>query len=128
MNRYELETFEMVIDLYDHNAIFANEVIGSYSIGLSTLHRNTNHEFYKTWISMWNKNSPNKIMAYLLFSAFIVGPNERPPMHTADEDFDPDGAEDSEEDEDEIAKKIENIKRAQGITPVVSPFMIPRKY
>lgn len=56
MNQYELETFEMVIELFDHNAILANSVIGQYSIGLSTLHRNTNHEFYKTWISLWNKD------------------------------------------------------------------------
>lgn len=67
-------------------------------------------------------------MAYLLISAFIVGPNERPPMHSADEDFDPDDAEESDEDEDEIARKIENIKRAQEITPVINPLVIPRKY
>jgi len=52
-------------------------------------------------------------MAYLLISCFIVGPNERPPMHSADEDFDPDGQDqDSEEDGDEVARRIENIKRA----------------
>ena len=49
-------------------------------------------------------------------------------MHSADEDFDPDDAEESDEDEDEIARKIENIKRAQEITPVINPLVIPRKY
>lgn len=28
MNQYELETFEMIIELYDHNAVFRNEMIG----------------------------------------------------------------------------------------------------
>ena len=37
-------------------------------------------------------------------------------MHSQDEDFGDDGfGDDSEEDEEEIAKKIENIKRAQGV-------------
>lgn len=67
-------------------------------------------------------------MAYMLITAFMVGPNEKPPMHTADEEYDPDEANESDEDEDEIARKIENIKRAQGLTPVINPFIIPRKY
>ena len=40
MNDYELETFELNLELYDHNAILANELIGQYSIGLSTMYRN----------------------------------------------------------------------------------------
>ena len=128
MNQYELETFEMNIDLYDHNALLTNELIGSYSIGLSTLYRNTNHEFYKKWVTIWNKDNPNKKQGYLLLSCFIVGPNERPPFHAADEDFDPDANDDSEEDDDAIAKKIENIKRAQGLVPIIYPGMIEKKY
>ena len=65
MNTYELETFEMVIELYDHNAVFVNELIGIYSVGLSTLYRNTNHEFYKVWLGMFHRDNPNKIQAYL---------------------------------------------------------------
>jgi Ca2+-dependent lipid-binding protein len=60
MNQYELETFEMNIDLFDHNALLTNELIGIYSIGLSTLYRNTNHELYKKWITLFNKEVPNK--------------------------------------------------------------------
>ena len=46
-------------------------------------------------------------------TAFIVGPSEKPPVHAADEDFDPD-AEDpaSDEDEEQIMKKVEAIKKA----------------
>ena len=113
MNQYELETFEMNIELYCANALFIDEQIGQYSIGLSTLYRNSNHEFYKNWISVFNRENPNKIMGYLLISCYIVGPNERPPIHSQDEVFDPDEEHpDSDEDDDAIKKKIESIKRA----------------
>lgn len=54
MNQYELETFELILEVYDHNAVLANEMIGYYSIGLSTLYRNLNHEFYKVWLTLFN--------------------------------------------------------------------------
>ena len=112
MNKYELETFEMNLELYDHNALLANELIGQYSIGLSTLYRNLNHEFYKTWIGVWHKDNPNNVQGYLQINCFIIGPNERPPVHAADEDNGDDDIDDSEEDEAVIAQKIESIKRA----------------
>ena len=47
----------------------------------------------------------------MLISCFIVGENERPPIHSADEEaIEDQGSE--EEDEEEIARRIENIKRA----------------
>lgn len=85
MNKYELETFEMVIELFDHNAVFANELVGQYTIGLSTLYNNLNHEFYKVWVGLFHKDNPNKVQAYLQLSAYIVGPGDRPPAHGADE-------------------------------------------
>ena len=129
MNQFELETFELNIELYDHNAIVAIEFVGQYSIGLSTLYRNTNHEFYKVWISLFDRDNPNKVQGNLLISCFIVGPNERPPVHSQDEDYDPDGQDqDSDEDDDAIKAKIESIKRAQGLTQVNLPNMIVKKY
>lgn len=129
MNEYELETFEMVIELYDHNAILANELIGQYTVGLSTLYRHTNHEFYKVWLGLFQKDNPNKVQAYLQVSCFIVGPNERPPVHSQDEDFGDDAlGDDSEEDDEEIAKRIESIKRAQGVVQVMKPSTIEKAF
>jgi hypothetical protein len=110
MNKYELETFELILELYDHNPIFKNELIGQYSVGLSTLYRNLNHEFYKQWVGVFNPNDTNKVQAYIQFSCFIVGPNERPPVHSADEDF-PEGQSD-DDDENAAQEKIEMIKRS----------------
>ena len=130
MNQYELETFELNLEVYDHNALLANALIGQYSIGLSTLYRNLNHEFYKVWVGLFNRENPNITQGYLQFSAFIIGPNERPPVHAQDEDFGDDEQDvDSEEDDDAIARRIESIKRAQGIMQVFgNPNKIDKSY
>lgn len=109
MNEFELETLEMIIELYDHNALVLNELIGHYSIGLSTMHRNTDHEFHRKWIGLFSPDQPNVIQGQLLISAFIVGPNEKPPAHTADDNMDDEL--DDGDGEDEL-KKIELMKRA----------------
>lgn len=116
--------------MFDHNDIFSDELIGIYSIGLSTLYRNTNHEFYKKWITLFDpKGNLNDKCAYLLISCFIVGPNERPPVHAADEDFDPDEEDpDSEEDEEMVMRRLETIKKAQNAVPVNIPSIIDKMY
>ena len=100
-------------------------MIGQYSIGLSTLYRNLNHEFYKTWVTVFHPDEPNLPTGFLQISCFIVGPCERPPVHGADED----GMEslDMEDDED-ILKMLENIKRAQGLMVVSKPGIITKCY
>ena len=65
MNQYELETFELILEVYDYNALMANEIIGYYSVGLSTLYRNLNHEFYKVWLTLFNPDQPNEVQGYL---------------------------------------------------------------
>jgi hypothetical protein len=47
MNKYELELFEMIIEVYSQSGFKGNTLIGEYSIGLSTLFRSPNHELYK---------------------------------------------------------------------------------
>lgn len=86
LNRYELENLELIFEAYDQNRIFANELIGSHSIGLSTMYRHGNHEFYRVWLRLYKPDSPTQITGYLQVSCFIVGPNERPPVHAQDED------------------------------------------
>ena len=61
MNQYELETFELIVEVYDYNPMMTNELIGYHSIGLSTLYRNLNHEFYKIWLTLFNPEMPNEI-------------------------------------------------------------------
>lgn len=87
MNQYELESFELIVEVYDHNAVFANELIGKTSFGLSTLYRNLNHEFFRIWVALFNPDLQNyDVQGYLQISCFIVGPNERPPAHSMEDD------------------------------------------
>jgi hypothetical protein len=73
--------------MYNHRDIMANELIGSYSMGLSTIYRHANHEFYKVWLRLVEPNAANPVscVAFLKVSAFIVGPGERPPIHGQDD-------------------------------------------
>jgi len=73
---HELQTFELSVDVIDYNNFTANELIGSYSIGLSTLHRNSNHEFFNTWLTLMNVEKGSEPQGYLLINAFIVGPDD----------------------------------------------------
>jgi len=117
MNAYELETFEIIVEVYDYNAVKTNQLIGLHSIGLSTLHRNLNHEFYKVWLTLFNPEMPAENQGFLQVSCYIVGPNERPPSHAMDEDL----IEDEEQVDSDLMQKlseeqrIELMKRKQGI-------------
>lgn len=85
--------------MYDHNDILANELIGSYSMGLSTIYRHANHEFYKVWLRLVdpsNVQNPCGCVAFLRVSCFIVGPDERPPIHAIAE-----GDDDEDDNQDE---------------------------
>ena len=62
-----------------------NDLIGSYSIGLSTLHRNNNHEFFNMWITLLHSDFGSEPQGYLLVNAFIVGPKDIPPIHAIGE-------------------------------------------
>jgi hypothetical protein len=72
--------------VYAYNTVDLDRLIGSYSIGLSTLYRNFNHEFYKTWLTLFNTSSPKEPQGYLQISCFIVGPNERHLAYGQDEE------------------------------------------
>ena len=129
MNQYELETFELILEVYDYNPLMPNELIGFYSIGLSTMHRNLNHEFYKTWLTLFNPKHPRDIAGYLLVSCFIVGPNERPPSHGMDEAME----DDDDANEEEMAdmneeQKQEVMARRAGLFIVSEPNMIKKGY
>lgn len=50
MNRMELETFELNFEVQDQNSWFTNSLVGSYSVGLSTMYRCPNSEIYKKWL------------------------------------------------------------------------------
>jgi hypothetical protein len=52
MNERELESFEIIFECYNYNDFASNDLIGSYIVGLSTLYRNSGHEFYNKWLPL----------------------------------------------------------------------------
>jgi len=50
MNMYELESFELIFEVFSKKTFSSDVLVGKYSIGLSTMYRNANHEYFRTWI------------------------------------------------------------------------------
>ena len=85
LNKLELETMELLFEVYDYNSFFPNELIGYHSIGLSTMYRYLNHEFYRTWVPLFNSEVNSEPQGFLQISCYIIGPGEKPPAHRKDE-------------------------------------------
>lgn len=49
-------------------------------------------------------------------------------MHSSEEDMGDDQQDDDDDDEEAIIKKIEMLKRCQGIQPINSPLLIDKSY
>ena len=86
LTEQQLQTTDLVIEVYSKNNFFQNDLIGLYSIGLSTLYKNANHEFYNMWVVLYNQDEdPEEAQGYVLLDAFIIGPGDRPPVHDRNE-------------------------------------------
>eukprot|EP00359_Climacostomum_virens_P001470 CAMPEP_0204897796 /NCGR_PEP_ID=MMETSP1397-20131031/921_1 /ASSEMBLY_ACC=CAM_ASM_000891 /TAXON_ID=49980 /ORGANISM="Climacostomum Climacostomum virens, Strain Stock W-24" /LENGTH=1426 /DNA_ID=CAMNT_0052065573 /DNA_START=152 /DNA_END=4432 /DNA_ORIENTATION=+ len=107
MTDVEYESFELVVEVVHYNSFFNNVLIGKHTIGLSTLHRNANHEFFNVWLTLLHEESGSEPKGYLQVNAFIVGENDTPPAHKLG-----DKAE-QEEDEDEDELPIELLSPEQ---------------
>ncbi len=64
-------------------------------IGLATLYRSKNHEFFSKWLVMMNPSAGPTPQGYLLISCYIIGSQDNPPVHGINEivyfEDDPDG-------------------------------------
>ena len=130
LNKLELETMELVFQVYDYNAFFANELIGSHSVALSTMYRNMKHEFHRTWVPLLNDQEGSEPQGYLMISCFIIGPNEKPPAHRKDVAINED-----EEDLEELVgnnmsdtKKREIQEKKKGIFLLRNPHVMGKNY
>ena len=128
----ELESWELKLECIDFNAFFSNKLIGAYSIGLATLNRNSNHEFYNMWITLLHPEFGSASRGYLLIHCFIVGPDDVPPAHAIGEQMGLDeDQEDSDEDMDELLtpeqRKIKKLRK-QAIGVVKVPLMAKKSF
>jgi hypothetical protein len=93
----DFQTGELMVEMYSKNRFFGNSLIGNYSIGLSTLYKNANHEYFNVWLSLSNPEFPEEIQGYLLVDCFIIRAGDRPPVRSINDKFNQDVG---EEDED----------------------------
>ena len=128
----ELETWELKIECVDFNMFMTNVLIGSFSIGLATLNRNSNHEFYNTWITLLHTDYGSTPRGYLLINCFIVGPDDVPPAHAIGEQMGlEEDADDEEEDDDDLLtaeqKKMKKLKK-KAISVVKTPLVAKKLF
>lgn len=93
----ELQASELSFELWSKNNYMGNDLIGLYSIGLHTLYRNANHEFWNCWLTLNSPDSPTEAQGYLLVNCFIIGPGDKPPFHSINDNADQDQEEENEE-------------------------------
>ncbi|EGR34566.1 hypothetical protein IMG5_007260 [Ichthyophthirius multifiliis] len=81
----EFEGTEILIQAFSQNPFRQNELIGQQSIGISTLYRSNNHELFKVWLPLINPQFGIQERGLLLVSCYIIGTNDRPPVHDINE-------------------------------------------
>jgi hypothetical protein len=128
----ELETWELKIECIDFNMFMTNQLIGMFSVGLATLNRNSNHEFYNTWITLLHPDYGSTPRGYLLINCFIVGPDDVPPAHAIGEQMgmEEDADEDDEDNDDILTpeqRKIKKLKKS-AISVVKTPMIAKKMY
>ena len=98
LSEHEVQTTELLFEVYSKNNFFGNDLIGRYSVGLGTLYKNANHEYFNVWLVLSNPDEdPDDAQGYLLVNCFIIGPGDRPPVHDSNEIVNQDVADEDEE-------------------------------
>jgi Ca2+-dependent lipid-binding protein len=124
LNKVELQKAELSFEVWSKNNFLGNSLIGTYAVGLFTLYRNANHEFYNVWLTLTCPEFPNDAQGYLLVNCFIIGPNDKPPVHSLNDKVNQDVGEEDEElnlDNMNIDQLKEYQEKKQGIIILGKP-------
>ncbi len=109
-------------------------MIGSFSIGLATLYKSKNHEFFKTWLTLTDPNDQNNDQepkGYLLISCYIIGENDTPPMHVTNEGLkDPDDDEFGDTPDEDLNPEQLQIRREKmkNYSILGTPSLVRKSY
>lgn len=124
LSKVDLMKAELSFEVWSKNNFLGNSLIGTYAVGLFTLYRNANHEFYNCWLTLTSPELPNEAQGYLLVNCFIIGPNDKPPVHSLNEKVNQDVGEEDEElnlDNMNIDQLKEYQEKKQGIIILGKP-------
>ena len=116
------------------SSFFSNTLIGTFSIGLATLYKSMNHEFYLKWLTLTDPNdqgSDSEVKGYLLVSCYIIGANDAPPVHSVNEENkDPDADEFGDTPDEDLKPEQLAIRRekAKNYSVLGNPLLIRKNY
>ena len=130
----EFGTEKVTIGAYDRNALFKNELIGSYEFSLENIYRQKGHEYYRKWVPLTVPTDPGYPHGHMLCSIYVLKEGDPTPSH---EGFEP------EEDTEEVLEEPELkhwhpyflnvlIYKAQNLVPThsyrgsINPFVSVR--
>ena len=124
LTKVALQRSELCFEVYSKNNFLGNSLIGTYAVGLFTLYRNANHEFFSCWLTLTSPEFPNDAQGYLLVNCFIIGPSDKPPVHSLNDKVNQDVGEEDEElnlDNMNIDQLKEYQEKKQGIIVLGKP-------
>lgn len=129
----ELDKFEILIEVMNLSSFVGNSLIGSASIGLATLYKSMNHEFYQTWLHLTIPNddsSETDIRGYLLVSCHIIGAKDNPPVHSLNEATKDPDVDDDDLPFEELSPEEQKARRdrMRNYSTVDSPKLMRKTY
>ncbi|GBG34114.1 Synaptotagmin-1 [Hondaea fermentalgiana] len=86
----EFQAELVVLQVFDANVIFANELIGQFSFGLAKVRNQPpphRHQVYRRWLMLTDPKNPLEEQGYLQVSVTVLGPGDVPPAHSRQEDY-----------------------------------------
>eukprot|EP00941_MAST-03F_sp_MAST-3F-sp1_P004856 g4856.t1 len=82
MDRDQLESTLINIEVFDADTFSRNDFIGSFAIDLMQVYYNPHHELYRKWVGIADENAEHvRLEGYLKFSIICLGPGDTAYTH-----------------------------------------------
>jgi len=122
---------EIILDVMDYNMGGFNALIGSHSVGLATLYRSMNHEFFNKWVPLMHPDMGSEAQGYLLISCYVIAKGDNPPVHGLNEQIKEDEFDEyADISEDELTPEMIRARkeRLKNVAILDKPQIVTRGY
>ena len=131
LTNQELQSSELTFEVFNRNSFFTNDLIGRYSINLSTLYSNANHEYFNVWLTLSSPEDSDDSQGYLLVDCFIISSLDKPPAHSLNDKANQDLMDEDEElniDSMKYDELKEYQEKKQGIIILGKPSVARKSF